>query len=72
MRENVSFQVPQPLTMQCVMTNNDGVKETVTVAIVPVKVSRADVFTWQIGWACSRGRGCKVQECAYAYREGHR
>jgi hypothetical protein len=67
-----SIQVPQPLAMQCVIANNNGIKETVTVAIVPVKITQLDAFTWQIGWACSRGRQCPVQECAYAYREGHR
>ena len=67
-KESLVFPLPQPYAMQCTVTNDNGDKEIAPVVIVPVKISRIDVFTWQIGWACSRGRCCNCQECTYSYK----
>jgi hypothetical protein len=67
-KEAIVFPLPSPYAMQCTVTNDNGDKETVTVVIVPTSFTRKDAFTWQIGYSCSRGRGCKCEECTYSYK----
>ncbi len=54
-------------------TDDEGAKHTVTVLVVPLKLSEVDEKTTIIGWACSKGASCMNPNCRYsrAWREEH-